>query len=81
MNNFKNMLKESESDLMRKFKGKLSKADTALRMSNNAIGAIIHNIDEFKKGRMNAEEFSEIVSDYRKDLKDASISIAKAGKK
>ncbi len=82
MKNFENILEESiaNSDIVRKMQGRLTKSETALRMSRLAIGATMRMIDEFNKGKMDAESLAKIMSKQRQDLKDAAISIAKAEK-
>jgi len=73
VNNFKDILDEAilDSDVARKLQGRLSKSATALRLSRIAIGSVMRNIDDYKKGKMDAEDFSKIISAY----------IAKAEKK
>jgi len=64
---------------MNNFKNMLDEA--ILDSDRIAIGSVMRNIDDYKKGKMDAEDFSKIISAYRQELKDATISIAKAEKK
>lgn len=69
---------EEDSDLIRKMTGRLSKKDSALRLSNSSISAILRLIHEYDKKLISGDEFAKMAMGYRKDLITAVKLIAKA---
>ena len=51
--------------------GNLNKSNTALRYSKNTLNQIVKLMVEYKRGKIDAEEFAKIMLELNKDCVDA----------
>ena len=69
--------KVANSDIIRKWEGKLSKAESAIRLGRLSAELAIHRIDMVKSSKMEVEDIHDILLKTKRELVKNLIAIKK----